>query len=197
MKNKIVLLAVLISSPVFSADCIVDEVMATSLQVVNQKSQAAVTALIEDRNLEEESCMPVLRQLGAGISSTIPSFGNVASGLGTKIRNMACGAANDAVKRVAGNMTATWEAPFGLGNVSAGANTTGDVGTQVKENDALNQFITKQVLGVSKQATNSTIGSVEQGIKQSTSGVTGVNREAANEVNSNFNEAKSNVLDNI
>lgn len=197
VNRKTVLILAIMAQAAAAEECMVDEVMQASLKAANLKSQAVVNALVEDRNVEEESCMPILRALGAGISATIPTMGNIASGIGTKIRNMACAAADDAVTRVAKNTNATWEAPYGLGGVSGGANATGQVGGSVKQNNAIDEFVTKQAEDMSKQVIGKAIGNVEQSVKQKTSGVTGINREAADKANQEFNDAKSKVLDEM
>lgn len=142
----IALMLISIQMPIASAEeCAIDVVMASKLQEVNAKSKAAVS-LYQQPDIEEESCLPTLSGLSGQLGASIPTFSGLARGLATKIRNMACSAADDAIKKNAKALNASWNAPFGLGGVGIGVGTNGNSGvtiTDAKSSELENEILRK------------------------------------------------------
>lgn len=142
----IALTLISIQMPIASAEeCAIDVVMASKLKEVNAKSKAAV-ALYQQPDIEEESCLPTLSGLSGQLGASIPTFSGLSRGLATKIRNMACSAADDAIKKNAKALNASWNAPFGLGGVGIGVGTNGNSGvtiTDAKASELENEILRK------------------------------------------------------
>ena len=201
LKALIPTFCLLLSLNTVAEECAIDVVMASKLSEVNAKSQAAVS-LYQEPDIEKDACLPTLSALSGQLSASIPSFSGLARGLATKIRNMACSAADDAIKKNTDTLNASWEAPFGLGGISGGVTTNGSSGVSVSETNAtaraLENEILRQVQSV-EQATRQQDPYFEHYEPEVFTGIqdTPFSKDAIRERNAELQEKKKNALSNF
>ena len=177
-------------------ECAIDLVMQDQLTKTNNYSKNAIEATVKDRDIESEACIPALAALNGGLNINTASLSSLFGGLGTKIRDMACDAANDAVKGVASALGATWEAPYGLASIGGGLTTDGSSGVNRTETDTTSNYINRQILGEAGQSING----LSRGLDAEVSDLTGIKNNRLNN-NTNAQETNfsggSNALDNF
>ena len=190
--------SVLISLPSVAEeeDCAIDLEMQEQLAKTNAYSKNAIEATVIDRDIEEEACIPALAALNGGLNIQTADLASLFGGLGTKIRDMACDALNNAVKGVAGTLGATWEAPYGLASIGGGLTTDGSSKVNRTKTDETSNSINRQILGEANQS----IKGLSRGLNAEVSDLTGIKNRRLN-TNSGTPAANfsggSNALDNF
>lgn len=201
--KKIIPILCLSLVPLFALaneECAIDMVMKEQMTKANEKSKAAIEASIKERDISEEACLPTLSALGGALSATIPDFSGMARGLATKIRNMACKAADAAIKESTEGLNASWEAPFGLGGVSAGVSIDGESSATVSQSNSTTKMIESEIMGAASDLTESSLGVVSGGLDRKTSDITGIKRASADKFDhqlQQLREKKKNALNNF
>jgi len=177
-------------------ECAIDLVMQDQLTKTNNYSKNAIEATVKDRDIESEACIPALAALNGGLNIKTANLASLFGGLGTKIRDMACDAANNAVKGVASALGATWEAPYGLASIGGGVTTDGSSGVNRTQTDETSNYINRQILGEAGQSLNG----LSRGLDAEVSDLTGIKNRRLNNNSTapaaNFNGG-SNALDNF
>lgn len=176
--------------------CEVDQVMQVSQEAADVRARNAVEAAVQQTDVKEQSCLPTLSQIGGSITSSLPNFQSVSiEGILSQVRNMACDAATQAIEDTAGSLEAGWEAPYGLGGVSAGTNTNGQSGVNSTSNNAINDYTEDYLNSIESRA-----GSYVDEMGQRAGNITNVNRSRARQTTTSQEqpqEDRSGVLDNF
>jgi hypothetical protein len=194
MNNRwILLLLTSVSFGVLAQECEVDLVLAGSQQAADERAQQAVENAIKPKDVKKESCLPALDQLGGNLTMSLPNLQSISiRGIVTQIQNLACDAANAAIEATAASMSATWEAPYGLGGVGAGANTSGETGAGVeREGDIIGDFADGFLEGAESSAQN-----YSEDVSDRASEITNINDIRAEE-STELEEVGESVWDNL
>ena len=192
------LLGLLLALPGMAAeeDCAIDIVMKDQHAKTNSYSKNAIEATVKERDIEKEACIPALAALSGGLNIKTANLASLFGGLGTKIRDMACDAANNAVKGVASSLGATWEAPYGLASIDGGLTTDDSSGVSRTENNKTADYINRQILEEAGQS----LSGLQRGLDADVSDLTGIKNKRLNNnsgsSSSNFSGG-SNALDNF
>ncbi len=182
------------SSMAAEEDCAIDLVMKDQLTKTNELSKNVIEATVRERDIEKEACIPALALLNSQLNISTANLSSLFGGLGTKIRDMACAAANNAVKGTAKILNATWEAPYGLATVGGGATTDGSSGVNLQESTDTSNYINSQVLGLAGDS----IGGVSDGLSSEISNLSGIkNSKLDSKSSSSTFNGGGNALDNF
>ncbi len=205
MRRMVVTMALLVTcqTVLLAEECAIDTVMKEQLSEVNAKSKAAVE-LYKEPDLEKESCLPAISALSGQFSASIPSFTDISRALATKIRDMGCKAANDAILETAEALNVSWEAPFGLGDTGVGVGSDGsDSGVTVSKTDETTKLLEGEIMNAAGALTDTGLGVVSGGVEANTGSVTGVRTADAEKYDDKIRqmreairERKKNALDN-
>lgn len=123
-----------------TVDCDLDNVMKTQRQKMDELSLKVYDEYMGKTiknapTAKDASCLPALDALDALIRLRIPSVGGAMGAIFTKVRDMACTAANNYIQSVANQAQFNVSDPIGIVGVGVGGTTDGTGGLQTDQYD--------------------------------------------------------------
>lgn len=116
----------------------IDGVMNANLTQADIES-TQITEIIKDgsdpESTTDNSCLPSLKDIAAGIRGSLPSISGSFSSLIDKLKDSACSAVDKAISKSINNQNIVAKLPYGMGQIKAGANTNGQSGIDISTNE--------------------------------------------------------------
>lgn len=189
-----VVFAMAFSGTLYAADCAIVQVMKKQQERANSRSQAIIENLVQQPNLQKNACLPITEKLGGMISSSLPSLqAATLKGIAEAVKKAACASINSAIETGSEQLQVGWEAPYGMGGVSAGTTTNGQTGYQ--HTDGANIDLTKGVTDVFTDGIDTGVDGALSGFKDDVSGNIGINHKDARAIEQEWQEIRDSLYE--
>ncbi|ENA26984.1 hypothetical protein HMPREF1487_09463 [Pseudomonas sp. HPB0071] len=151
-----------------AGDCEIDTIMKSNRVAMDKLAVGVLDAQVTKQigtsidaapNVKSGACLPILDSMDSLIRMKIPSVGTITGGILSKIRDMACNAANDFLASVARQAQVNISDPLGVASIGVGVSTGGASGVQTETydfgqvvEDATERAVKDKVSGYSNDA---------------------------------------------